>query len=53
MNFKVAREETLAQAKGELFGGDIYGRFHALERGQAIDQLLEQIKAKKNLGAQR
>ena len=53
MNFKVAREETLAQAKGELFGSDIHGRLHALERDHEVDQLLQQIKAKKSLGAPR
>jgi phage shock protein A len=53
MNLKVMREETLAQAKEELFGRDIHGRLHALERDQTIDQLLKQIKAKRGLGAPR
>jgi phage shock protein A len=47
MSSKVLREETLAQAKAELFGSDIHGRLHALERSQAIDRLLEEIKAKR------
>jgi phage shock protein A len=53
INFKVAREETLAQAKAELFGNDIHARLHALERGQTIDRLLQEIKAKKSLGSPR
>ena len=53
MKFKVAREETLAQAKAELFGSDIHERLHALERSQKIEELLNQIKAKKSLGAPR
>jgi len=53
INFKVAREETLAQAKAELFGNDIHARLHALERVQVIDRLLQEIKAKKSLGSPR
>ena len=51
MRSKVAREEALGKAKGELLGDDIDGRFHALEREQKIDALLEEIKAKKRLSA--
>ncbi len=51
MRTKVAREEALGRAKGEILGDDIEGRLHALDREQKIDALLEEIKAKKNLGA--
>jgi phage shock protein A len=53
MNSKVAHEETLAQAKGELFGTDIHARLHALERGERIEQLLKEMKTKKNVGIAR
>ncbi len=51
MRTKVAREEALGRAKGELLGDDIDGRLDALEREQKIDSLLEEIKAKKRLSA--
>jgi phage shock protein A len=51
MRSKVAREGALGQAKGELLGDDIDGRFLALEREQKVDALLEEIKAKKRLSA--
>ena len=49
MRSKVAREEALGQAKGELLGDDIDNRLHALEREQKIDALLGEIKARKGL----
>jgi len=49
MRTKVAREEALGRAKGEILGDDIDGRLHALEREQKIDALLEEIKAKKKV----
>lgn len=49
MRTKVAREEALGRAKGEILGDDIEGRLHALDREQKIDTLLEEIKAKKRL----
>ncbi len=51
MRNKVAHEEALGRAKGEILGDDIDGRLHALEREQKIDALLEEIKAKKKLTA--
>ena len=51
MRSKVAREQALGIAKGELLGDDIDGRFHTLEREQKIDALLEEIKAKRRLSA--
>ena len=48
---KVAREEALGRAKGEVLGDDIDGRLDALEREQKIDSLLAEIKAKKRLSA--
>jgi len=51
MRSKVAREEAVGKAKGELLGDDIDGRFHALEREQKIDAMLEEIKSRKRLSA--
>jgi len=51
MRSKVAREEALGQAKGEVLGDDIDGRMHALEQEQKIDALLAEMKAKKRLSA--
>ena len=51
MRSKVAREEALGQAKGDILGDDIDGRLDALEREQKIDSLLEEIKAKRRLSA--
>jgi phage shock protein A len=51
MRTKVAREEALGRAKGDVLGDDIDGRLDALEREQKIDSLLEEIKAKKRLSA--
>jgi phage shock protein A len=51
MRSKVAREEALGQAKGEVLGDDVDGRLDALEREQKIDSLLEEIKARKRLSA--
>ncbi len=51
MRTKVAREEALGRAKGEILGDDIDGRLDALEREQKIDTLLEEIKARKRLSA--
>ena len=51
MRSKVAHEEALGRAKGEVLGDDIDGRLDALEREQKIDSLLEEIKAKKRLSA--
>ena len=51
MRTKVAHEEALGRAKGEILGDDIDGRLHALDREQKIDALLEEIKAKKRLSA--
>ena len=51
MRSKVAREEALGLAKGELLADDIDGRLHALEREQKINALLVEIKARKGLGA--
>ena len=51
MRSKVAREEALGRAKGELLGDDLDVRLHALEREQKINTLLEEIKARKGLTA--
>ena len=49
MQTKVAHEEALGRAKGEILGDDIDGRLHALEREQKIDSLLAEIKARKRM----
>ena len=51
MRSKVAREEAIGQAKGELLGDDVDVRLHALEREQKINTLLDEIKARKRLSA--
>jgi phage shock protein A len=51
MRSKVARQEDLGQAKGELLGDDIDQRLQALEREQKINALLGEIKARKGLTA--
>ena len=51
MHAKVAREEAVARARGELAGDDIDVRLNALEREQKIDSLLREIKARKGVGA--
>jgi len=49
MRTKVAHEEALGRAKGEILGDDIDGRLNALEREQKIDALLAEIKSKKKM----
>jgi phage shock protein A len=51
MRSKVAREEAMGRARGELAGDDLDMRLNALEREQKIDSLLREIKARKGLGA--
>jgi len=51
MRTKVAHEEAIGQAKGEILGDDIDGRLHALEQEEKINTLLDAIKAKKRLSA--
>ncbi len=50
MRSKVAREEALGRANGELMDDDVEVRLDGLEREQKIDSLLKQIKARKGLG---
>jgi len=49
MQTKVAHEEALGRAKGEILGDDIDGRLHSLEREDKINSLLAEIKAKKKM----
>jgi len=51
MRTKVTHEEALGRAKGEILGDDIDGRLHALEQEEKINNLLDEIKAKKRLTA--
>ena len=47
MRHKVAREEALGLAKGELLSDDLDLRLHSLERDQKINALLHEIKSRK------
>lgn len=51
MRSKVAREEAISRAKGELLGDDLDSRLRALEHDQKIDAMLNEIKARKGLTA--
>jgi phage shock protein A len=51
MRSKIAREDALTAAKGELLGDDVDVRLHALEHEQRINALLTEIKARKGLTA--
>ena len=51
MRSKVAREDALGKAEGELLGDDVDLRLHALEREQKISALLQEIKAKRGITA--
>jgi len=51
MRHKVAREDALGMAHGELLADDLDIRLHSLERDQKITALLDQIKARKGLTA--
>jgi phage shock protein A len=51
MQHKVAREDSISQAKSDLLADDIDARLHALERDQKIDALLDEIKARKGTNA--
>jgi phage shock protein A len=47
MRSKVALEESLSRANGELADSDVEGRLDALEREQQIDSLLKELKARR------
>ncbi|MES1261987.1 MAG: PspA/IM30 family protein [Acidobacteriota bacterium] len=47
MNHKVSKTEALAQARTELLGDDVDGRFLALEKEDEVERLLTDLKAKK------
>ena len=51
MRHKVAREEALGIAKGELLSDDLDLRLPSLERDQKINTLLHELKARKGLTA--
>jgi phage shock protein A len=51
MKHKVAREQAIGEATSEILGDDIEGRFHALEREEKVDALLEELKQRKRLSA--
>ena len=51
MRNKVAREQAIGEARSELLGEDIEGRFHALQRQEKVDALLAELKQRKRLPA--
>ncbi len=51
MRHKVAREEAIGVATGEMLGDDLDVRLHVLEREQKINALLDEIKARKGFTA--
>jgi phage shock protein A len=51
MNGKVDRAEAISQAKTELLGGDIEDKLAALQKQDAIEKMLAEIKQKKALTA--
>jgi phage shock protein A len=51
MRTKIAREQAIGEAHAELLGGDIEGRFHALEREEKVEALLAELKERKKLPA--
>ena len=51
MRHKVAREEAIGMAMGELTADELDVRLHSLEREQKVNALLDEIKAKKGLTA--
>jgi phage shock protein A len=48
---RMAREEALGRAERELFSDDLEVRLDALEREQKINSLLQELKAKRGIGA--
>jgi phage shock protein A len=48
MKHKVQREEAVSRAKAELAGDDLHDRLLALGREDRIEQVLNEIKARKN-----
>ena len=50
MKHKVARDEAIAQAKTEMITDSIDDRFAAMEKEEAIDKLLAEIKSKRAAG---
>jgi phage shock protein A len=50
MKSKVARDEAVAQAKSEITSESIDDRFAAMEKEEAIDKLLAEIKSKRAAG---
>ena len=51
MRSKVARDEAISRAAGELIGDSVDLRFDVLERAQKIDSLLKELKARKGIPA--
>jgi phage shock protein A len=51
MRNKVAREQAIGEARSELLGDDIEGRFHVLEREEKVNTLLAELKQRKRLPA--
>jgi phage shock protein A len=52
MKRKVTHEEAVSQAKSELAGDNVDDRFAAMEKEDAIERLLAEIKSKRSAGTQ-
>ena len=52
MKRKVAHDEAVSQAKAELAGDNVDDRFAAMEKEDAIEKLLAEIKSKRSAGTQ-
>ncbi len=52
MKRKVTHEEAVSQAKSELAGDNVDDRFAAMEKEDAIEKLLAEIKSKRSAGTQ-
>jgi len=50
MKSKVTREEAISQAKAELLADHVEDQLDALEREGQVDQLLAELKARRNTG---
>jgi phage shock protein A len=50
MKRRVAHDEAVSQAKAELAGDSVDDRFAAMEKEEAIEKLLAEIKSRRGAG---